>query len=331
LQGSKEGGERFERLRRQFDDEEYGVLAGFMLGKMGLPTPSLAGISELGEEASKQGAQAISEAGFSPATFIKNWNTLSKEAREAMFKGTEYQNLAPALDDLVFSIDRVGKAAADMANPSGTARAIAAMGMLGVFGAESMFGKMIGAEGFEYGFGGLIGPYAAAKLMTNKDFVKWLSSGVEKAAFNPNSFGQHIRRLVQISEVNPDIRDEINAVVQGLTQEQIEPSSSENASSQTSVNENPTGNEMRFRESSSKEISDKLLPSREEMLSQMDSLGKSSPSSFDSESLFSPLPSIASSGSMPSASSLSPTILPNEQDRELAMRRRATGGIAGLV
>jgi hypothetical protein len=330
LQGSKEGGERFERLRRQFDDEEYGVLAGFMLGKMGLPTPSLAGISELGEEASKQGAQAISEAGFSPATFIKNWNTLSKEAREAMFKGTEYQNLAPALDDLVFSIDRVGKAAADMANPSGTARAIAAMGMLGVFGAESMFGKMIGAEGFEYGFGGLIGPYAAAKLMTNKDFVKWLSSGVEKAAFNPNSFGQHIRRLVQISEVNPDIRDEINAVVQGLTQEQIEPSSSENASSQTSVNENPTGNEMRFRESSSKEISDKLLPNREEMLSQMDSLGKSSPSSFDSVSLFSPLPSIASSGSMPSASSLSPTILPNEQDRELAMRRQATGGIAGL-
>ena len=331
LQGSKEGGERFERLRRQFDDEEYGVLAGFMLGKMGLPTPSLAGISELGEEASKQGAQAISEAGFSPATFIKNWNTLSKEAREAMFKGTEYQNLAPALDDLVFSIDRVGKAAADMANPSGTARAIAAMGMLGVFGAESMFGKMIGAEGFEYGFGGLIGPYASAKLLTNKDFVKWLSSGVEKAAFNPNSFGQHIRRLVQISEVNPDIRDEINAVVQGLTQEQIEPSSSENASSQTSVNENPTGNEMRFRESSSKEISDKLLPNREEMLSQMDSLGKSSPSSFDSESLFSPLPNIASSGSMPSASSLSPTILPNEQDRELAMRRQATGGIAGLV
>ena len=330
LQGSKEGGERFERLRRQFDDEEYGVLAGFMLGKMGLPTPSLAGISELGEEASKRGAQAISEAGFSPATFIKNWNTLSKEAREAMFKGTEYQNLAPALDDLVFSIDRVGKAAADMANPSGTARVIAAMGMLGVFGAESMFGKMIGAEGFEYGFGGLIGPYAAAKLMTNKDFVKWLSSGVEKAAFNPNSFGQHIRRLVQISEVNPDIRDEINAVVQGLTQEQIEPSSSENASSQTSVNENPTGNEMRFRESSSKEISDKLLPNREEMLSQMDSLGKSSPSSFDSVSLFSPLPSIASSGSMPSASSLSPTILPNEQDRELAMRRQATGGIAGL-
>ena len=131
--------------------------------------------------------------------------------------------------------------------------------------------------------------------------------------------------------MNPDIRDEINAVVQGLTQEQIEPSSSENASSQTSVNENPTGNEMRFRESSSKEVSDKLLPSREEMLSQMDSLGKSSPSSFDSEPLFSPLPSIASSGSMPSASSLSPTILPNEQDRELAMRRQATGGIAGLV
>lgn len=74
----------------------------------------------------------------------------------------------------------MGKSASDMANPSGTARAIAAMGMLGVFGAESMFGKMIGAEGFEYGLGGLIGPYASAKLLTNKDFVKWLATGVEK-------------------------------------------------------------------------------------------------------------------------------------------------------
>ena len=332
IQGRKEGGERFERLRRQFDKDEYGVLAGYMLGKMGLPTPSAAGVSELGQDGVKNlGSEVIKNAGFSPGTFLNKWNNISDEAKDALFRGTEYQELVPALNDLVFTVERVGKAASDMANPSGTARAIAAMGMLGVFGAESMFGKMIGAEGFEYGLGGLIGPYAAAKLMTNKDFVKWLSGGVEKSVFNPNSFGQHIRRLVQISEVNPDIRDEINAVVQGLTQEQIEPSSSENASSQTSVNENPTGNEMRFRESSSKEVSDKLLPSREEMLSQMDSLGKSSPSSFDSEPLFSPLPSIASSGSMPSASSLSPTILPNEQDRELAMRRQATGGIAGLV
>lgn len=332
LSGSKEGGERLERLRRQFDKDEYGVIAGYMLGKMGLPTPSVAGISELGEEAGKTGAQAISEAGFSPATFVKNWNSLSKEAREAMFKGTEYQDLAPALDDLVFSIDRVGKSASDMANPSGTARAIAAMGMLGVFGAESMFGKMIGAEGFEYGLGGLIGPYASAKLLTNKDFVKWLATGVEKAAFNPNSFGQHVRRLVQISEVNPDIRDEIRGVVQGLTQDQIEPPDYENASSQAPASANPTGNEMRFRESSTGEVSSKTMPDRDALMADMDAVASGSPSSFDSESLFSPLPDMPSvSSQFAGASSLSPTILPNEQDRELAMRRQNSGGIAGLI
>ena len=206
------------------------------------------------------------------------------------------------------------------------------MGMLGVFGAESMFGKMIGAEGFEYGLGGLIGPYASAKLLTNKDFVKWLATGVEKAAFNPNSFGQHVRRLVQISEVNPDIRDEIRGVVQGLTQDQIEPPDYENASSQTPASANPTGNEMRFRESSTGEVSSKTMPDRDALMADMDAVASGSPSSFDSESLFSPLPDMPSvSSQFAGASSLSPTILPNEQDRELAMRRQNSGGIAGLI
>lgn len=332
LQGSKEGGERLERLRNKFDKDEYGALAGYMLGKMGLPTPSAAGIAELGEEAAKSGAQAISEAGFSPGRFITNWNSLSKEAREALFKGTEYQDLAPALDDLVFTIDRVGKAANDMANPSGTARALAAMGMLGVFGAESAFGRMIGSEGFEYGFGGLIGPYASAKLLTNKDFVKWLAKGVETAAFNPNSFGNHTRRLVQIFEVNPDIRDEIRGVVQGLTQEQIEPPDYENATSQAPASAIPTGNEMRFRESTSSEVANKSLPNREELLAQISELS-SSPSTFtaESESLFEPLPQTGGGPSFAPMSPASPSLLPSDQDREIAMRRQAMGGIGGLM
>lgn len=332
LQGSKEGGERLERLRNKFDKDEYGVLSGYMLGKMGLPTPSAAGIAELGEEAAKSGAQAISEAGFSPGRFITNWNSLSKEAREALFKGTEYQDLAPALDDLVFTVDRVGKAANDMANPSGTARALAAMGMLGVFGAESAFGRMVGSEGFEYGFGGLIGPYASAKLMTNKDFVKWLAKGVETAAFNPNSFGNHVRRLVQVFEVNPDIRDEIRGVVQGLTQEQIEPPDYENATSQAPASAIPTGNEMRFREAVGSEVANKSLPNREELLAQINELSTGpSGSTFESESMFEPLPQMGGGSSFAPISPASASLLPSDQDREIAMRRQAMGGIGGLM
>ena len=175
----------------------------------------------MGEQALKEGVETISDAGFSPSTFINRWNTLSKESREALFGGTEYKDLAPALDNLVFTVDRIGKSATDMANPSGTARLLSAMGTFGPLAAAT--GAGMAGEGFEYGFAGLIAPYASAKLMTNKAFVNWLAEGVEKAAYNPQSFGQHIRRLGQISAVNPDIRDEVRAVIQGLTQDSIEP------------------------------------------------------------------------------------------------------------
>tara|TARA_R110001583_G_scaffold42424_3_gene134828 strand:+ start:8477 stop:11017 length:2541 start_codon:yes stop_codon:yes gene_type:complete len=330
LSGSKEGGERIEKMRRQFEPDEFNVLSGYMLGKMGMPTGSAAGASELGEQAAKSGADAMADAGFSPNKFISNWNNLSKEAKEALFGGTEYASLAPALDDLVFTIDRVGKTAAQMANPSGTARLLGAMGTFGPLAAET--GKLVGGDGFEFGLGGLVAPYASAKLMTNPSFVKWLSEGVEIAAFKPNSFGQHIRRLVQISEVNPDIRDEVKGVIQGLSQDAIEPMEWESSTSQQKPNAIPENNEAAFRQVVPKSTADKLLPNREELMASLDSV-KIPQVGSATGSMFEPLPAtggISAPGSFQSA--LSPTVLPNDADRELASRMQAgRSGIAGLV
>ena len=330
LSGSKEGGERIEKMRRQFEPDEFNVLSGYMLGKMGMPTGSAAGASELGEQAAKSGADAMADAGFSPNKFISNWNNLSKEAKEALFGGTEYASLAPALDDLVFTIDRVGKTAAQMANPSGTARLLGAMGTFGPLAAEA--GKLVGGDGFEFGLGGLVAPYASAKLMTNPSFVKWLSEGVEIAAFKPNSFGQHIRRLVQISEVNPDIRDEVKGVIQGLSQDAIEPMEWESSTSQQKPNAIPENNEAAFRQVVPKSTADKLLPNREELMASLDSV-KIPQVGSATGSMFEPLPAtggISAPGSFQSA--LSPTVLPNDADRELASRMQAgRSGIAGLV
>ena len=330
LSGSKEGGERIEKMRRQFEPDEFNVLSGYMLGKMGMPTGSAAGASELGEQAAKSGADAMADAGFSPNKFISNWNNLSKEAKEALFGGTEYASLAPALDDLVFTIDRVGKTAAQMANPSGTARLLGAMGTFGPLAAET--GKLVGGDGFEFGLGGLVAPYASAKLMTNPSFVKWLSEGVEIAAFKPNSFGQHIRRLVQISEVNPDIRDEVKGVIQGLSQDAIEPMEWESSTSQQKPNAIPENNEAAFRQVVPKSTADKLLPNREELMASLDSMSIPQVGSATG-SMFEPLPAtggVSTPGSFQSA--LSPTVLPNDADRELASRMQAgRSGIAGLV
>ena len=264
LGGTKDGAERLVKLRNQLTPEEFEVLSGYMLGKMGMPRAGAAGLPDIAGEISETAAKEMQQMGFSPSTFMTNWNTLSGEARQALFGGTRYKDLAPALDDLAFTIERVGKSAASMANPSGTARVLAAIGTFGGGGA-------LVPDGFGFGLMAMAGPYLQAKLMTNKDFVKWLAEGVEKAAFNPNSFGQHVRRLFQISEVNPEIRQEVQAVIQGLTQDQIEPSPIELSSPLGSAMP-VEDNEQKFRQSVPSSVADKLLPNRDELIAQMDAI-----------------------------------------------------------
>jgi len=326
MSGAKDGAERIEKLRRQFTPEEFDVLAGYQLGKMGTPRASVAGAAEVGEGALKEGAEYVAEQGFSPNTFLTNWGNMSKEAKDAMFAGGKYDDLVPALDDLIFTIDRIGKTASQMANPSGTAKNIAAIGFLGGMPGLSMMGM----DGFTFGFAGLAGQYGGAKLMTNPAYVKWLTQGAEIAAFNPNSFGQHIRRLVQIQAVNPEIRDEIRAVIQGLSQETIEPIPDQASTSQRQLESGAVDNEMAFRQVSTQEVSDKLMPTAQEMQARM----ASTQPATNNMPLFEDLAPVGEPSPMAGGfdPSMSPTIVPSASDREIAERRNARrSGIAGLV
>jgi hypothetical protein len=307
LRGSKDGGEDLLKLRQMLNEDEYNVLSGYMLGRMGLPTPGVAAASELGETALREGSEYIAEQGFSPRTFVTNWNKLSKEAKEALFKNTEHADLIPELDALVTTVDRIGVAASQMANPSGTARVLNASAL---FGPAALGGAMAGGYGaFEYGLGGLIAPYMSAKLLTNKQFVRWLTEGVEKAAYDPMSFGQHVRRLYQIYELNPDIREEVRAITEGLTGDTIEQIPTQTSKSAPPVT-TAAPNERAFREVTNPEIAGKLLPDTN-LASQIDSFT---------------LPSVTES-TMELA--MSPTVVPDERDREIAMRE--AGGIGSLV
>jgi hypothetical protein len=329
MSGAKDGAERIEKLRRQFTPEEFDILAGYQLGKMGTPRASVAGAAEVGEGALKEGAEYVAEQGFSPNTFLTNWNNMSKEAKDAMFAGGKYDDLVPALDDLVFTIDRIGKSASQMANPSGTAKNIAAIGFLGGIPGVSA----LGMDSFTFGFGGLAGQYGGAKLMTSPDYVKWLTQGAEIAAYNPNSFGQHIRRLVQIQAANPEIRDEIRAVIQGLSQETIEPIPDQASTSQRELESGAVENEMAFREVSNQEVSDILMPTAQEMQARMAST-QPTPTDMPLFEDLEPAGGLASMGPAMGGfeASMSPTVVPSASDREIAERMRArSSGIAGLV
>jgi len=313
LRGAKDGGEDLLKLRNELNADEFNVISGYMLGRMGLPTPGVASAAELGEQAVKEGSEYISEQGFSPKTFITNWNKLSKEAKEVLFKGTEHEDLVPALDNLVFTIDRIGKSADQMANPSGTARVAFAMGTLGVMGADVGLGRLFGSEGFEYGLGALVAPYASAKLLTNKQFVNWLAEGAEKAAYDPMSWGQHVRRLYQIYEANPDIREEVRAVTEGLTGDSVEPVDWEASESGLPMAK-PNANEQAFREVSGNEVSNKLMPTNVDLENRLRSFEVPEVEG----NLFAQDPAMA----------MSPTVLPDEKDREIAMRQAGISGLA---
>ena len=302
LTGAKDGGESLAKLKSVMDPDEFNVISGYMLGRMGLPTPGMTSAADLGEELIvKEGAEFLAEKGFSPRRFKNNYETLSKEAKDVMFRGTEYEDLIPELDNLVFTAKKIGIAAEQMSNPSGTARNISTA----LFPSGAGGGAVGG--GFDFGIGALAAPWLSAKLFTNKDFVRWLAEGVEQVAYDPNSYAQHVRRLYQIYEVNPEIREEVRAVLEGMQFETVEEIEDRNADNVPPVT-TPVKNEQAFREVSNAEVSGKLLP---EVRLADQIISFETPQVSDPEML------------------MSPSILPNEKDREIAMRDM--GGIGSLA
>ena len=306
--GAKDGGEDLIKLKSLLSPDEYNVMAGYMLGKMGLPTAGRRTAVALGEEAATEGAEVLAQQGFSPNTFIRSWNNISLEAKEALFRGTEHEKLIPELDALVDTVQRIGAAAEQMNNPSGTARVLGALSLFGIGAGDAAFGRAVGSE-MDFGFSALIAPYMSAKLFTDPSFVRWLSEGIEKAAYDPLSFGQHVRRLYQIYELNPEIREEVRAITEGLTGASLERVPAHNSKSAPAVT-TAAPNEQAFREVTNPEIAGKLLPDVN-LASQIDE--------FTLPSVTESTPELA----------MSPTIVPDERDREIAMRE--AGGIGSLV
>lgn len=194
--GIKDGGSKLRTLRRNVKPQEWDMVAGSTLWKMGQATP---------------GQQGASGNLFSPATFLTNWNTMSPEAKASLFGGTRYATLRPALDRLV----RVSSAVKDTAatrNTSNTGRSLAVLGLLGSVGTLATGDIQGGAAAVA---GGIVAPRVTAKLLTNPKFVNWLADTASKPA-NYNGWGASMGRLVAIAKGEPEIREEIYQYVAAM-------------------------------------------------------------------------------------------------------------------
>lgn len=212
---AKDGATRLFALRRSMDQDQWGVLASEVLRKMGEPTPGTAGV----------------QSSFSPAKFLTEFSKLSESgAADALFKGTPYAALVPKLESLA-KVSAAIKDTAAMANPSGTASANVYMNILtgGAIGAGAS--SLSGNDPITGAAAGVVGPYAAAKLMTSPKFVDWLVSA-SKGGSGPNAGGfiANISRLLAIAETtDPQTRDAIHnyAKAAGAALENAMPRSAE--------------------------------------------------------------------------------------------------------
>ena len=208
-QNQGKGGTTLYKIRRNMKPEEWDFVAGSMLDRMGRANP---------------GAQNVEGNVWSPATFMTNWNRLSKEARNELFGIQRYKGLRKSLDDLL-RVAASLKDAEKMVNRSKTGSfgeytkvitspAVLLGTLLGSMTGSDTEGKLSGAAG---GFvAATIAPHYAAKLMTNEKFVEWLARGAQIKS--PSAIQTHLGRLTGLAASEEYLKPAIDAYLQNIEQ-----------------------------------------------------------------------------------------------------------------
>ena len=197
MQAAKDGGTALQKLRENFLPEEWDTVAATVLHRMGLATP---------------GAQDATGEVFSVSTFMTSWSKLAPEAKKALFGGSRYEEAYKGLETLVEAVSSL-KGIEKLTNSSNTGRNIIAFttistlaGGLGALGT----GDTSGAAGAVVTT--ILAPRAAAKLITNPRFIKWLTTPITQ----PAKYAPHITRLAAIAEAEPEIKQEIRQYLDAL-------------------------------------------------------------------------------------------------------------------
>ena len=197
----QKGGSTIRPIMRSLSEDERRIVAGSIIKRIGTARPSQQGAS--GE-------------GFSFETFLTNWNKLDLNAKDAMFGWPELKGMRNDLEALARWTERMRESSKAFANPSGTAGATAgtAAGWIGtgMTAAGIMTGdaRMLAFPAFMAL--GAVGANQAAKLMTNRNFVRWLATSTK---VKPNGWGAHIGRLAAVAgNADPGMEE---AIMQFMT------------------------------------------------------------------------------------------------------------------
>lgn len=197
MSGSKDGAQTLRTLKRSLPMDKWNAVVAQH-------------VRELGR--AKSGFQDEGGELFSASTFMTNFNTLNKEARDVLFTGIEYKGLEKSINLLV-KASRGIKDTSKMANNSNTAQRQVYFSLItGSIGAGGFNAGGIGGAAVAVG-GSLLAPVVIAKLITSPSFVKWLAAGAKVA---PDNMSQHFGRLTAIAASDESMRAPIEQYINSV-------------------------------------------------------------------------------------------------------------------
>ena len=158
MAGTKDGATTLRAVMRSLPDvAQRKALTAAVIKRMGLAT---------------KGQQDMAGEQFSAASFLTNWNGVSKEAKQTLFNGYG-PGFANDMDTIARVAENIKTGSKVMANPSGTANRAASYGYVtALIGSLFADPTMVSTTGL---IGGGVAANAVARGMTNPKFVKWLA------------------------------------------------------------------------------------------------------------------------------------------------------------
>lgn len=189
MAGASDGPTRLRTIKKSLTPEEWDLVAKTQLSRMGKRLPSQSGVEE----------------GFSINTFLTNYNRMDPASRKVMFSG----NLDRSVDDIAKVVDDLRVARSVGANPSGSAGGIADIATTALLAGGAFEPSLAVLASLGIGSSNV-----TARLFSSPDFIRWVG---QSTRVRPENFGKHVGQLSTIARQNPEIAEEIEQYLKGLT------------------------------------------------------------------------------------------------------------------
>ena len=198
MQGGRQGSQRIREVFKTLTVPERDAVSSTIFSRLGYN-------------------KADPNSGWSPTTFINEWDKLDTGVKKILFSRPRQKEIAKEIDSLV-RVVRIVNERRLLNNPSGTGRvnigfanvsSLLASGGL-ILAGQPVAGTALGAT--------VLAPRFAAKLMTSPKFIRWVKSTAQVANKGVNPLAIQFGKLAALPGKDGELAEAINAFTGNLSQ-----------------------------------------------------------------------------------------------------------------